>query len=244
MSNKLFFAFIALNIAWACTPKNNEEIPKKDDSGIRNGMVKTLKGNGKLGTECGYINNVRNGPCKDFYDNGKVRMEMTYENGKRTGVSKFYRENGELYRVSIYKNDTLDGIQTYYHPNGLVLAEVPYKNGALQKGTKEFDKTGVERTKSPKLKIEVENLVKMNGQYTIRLSVDGMSYKKATFYKSAKMDANKFENLANKLDDNVFKIYVSPGYSVMEQFYFMAEIESKLDIPYLVTASHNVSVTN
>jgi uncharacterized protein len=92
-------------------------------NGIREGVYKLYRNNGKLWHECNFVNGILNGECKLYYENGNIWMIKTYINGILNGESKEYYENGQIYEKCYYVNGEFDEYQAYelYNDNGEII---------------------------------------------------------------------------------------------------------------------------
>ena len=69
------------------------------------GIGKEYYSNGKLKSECKYLNGERNGKGKEYNYYGKLIFEGEYLDGKRNGKGKEYDEFGKL----IFEGEYLNG---------------------------------------------------------------------------------------------------------------------------------------
>ena len=88
----------------SCQEKKNEEIIQKvpelkvhaqpviqgeTKSGKREGKWTSFFPNGKIQSECYYVNGLNHGPTRVYLENGKLLYEGEYINGKKAGNWRF-----------------------------------------------------------------------------------------------------------------------------------------------------------
>ncbi|KYP16259.1 tetratricopeptide repeat protein [Flavihumibacter sp. CACIAM 22H1] len=117
-----------------------------------NGKFISRYPNGKLSSECVYVNHEINGPYKAYYPDGSLKIQQFYKHGlldsnytaysyggklrvegnyfmnEKVGTWKFYTAEGKLYSIETYKSDKLEGKTLYYHANGKLDTEIEMKN--------------------------------------------------------------------------------------------------------------------
>ncbi|MBW3544167.1 MAG: hypothetical protein KY428_00985 [Bacteroidetes bacterium] len=159
-----------------------------------------------------------------------------------------YYENGNLFREIPYTHGKIDGIQKNYRQSGELLAEIPYKMGELGLGTVEYTKEGKPKKQLPELQIQqIDRLLKDN-QYTLRISLSKKN-PKAKFYfgelaEGKYMGSEKLFWIPTRNGVTELNYTVPPGGFMMETIQIVAETETSMKTPYLLTKKVNVAIEN
>lgn len=99
---------------------NNSVQPSEEDDG----MQRTYWDNGKLKSECRYVDGKLDGLYKTWYENGQVFQDGQYANGMMDGSWLIFYPDGQLAAKAQYEKGT--GKQTCYNADGCIIMEVSY----------------------------------------------------------------------------------------------------------------------
>ena len=227
--------------------------PAKESKGEKKkrkleGLVQHHYKDGSLASEINYKDKKKHGFAKGYFRDGTVQGEFNYEEGQLHGITKMYYENGNLYRETPYTHGKIDGVQKHYRNSGELLAEVPYKDGQLGLGTVEYTKEGNPKKKLPELKIEqIDHLLKDN-KYIIRVSLSE-KVGKTKFYFGELLDgkymgSDKLYWIPLKSGVAELTFDLPPGAFMMETLQFVAETETSMKTPLLLSKKVNIAIEN
>jgi len=99
---------------------NNSVQPSEEDDG----MQRTYWANGKLKSECRYVDGKLDGLYKTWYENGQVFQDGQYANGMMDGSWLVFYPDGSLAARAQY--DKGKGKQTGYNEEGCIIFEASY----------------------------------------------------------------------------------------------------------------------
>ena len=99
---------------------NNSVQPSEEDDG----MQRTYWANGKLKSECRYVDGKLDGLYKTWYENGQVFQDGQYAKGMMDGSWLIFYPDGQLASKAVYDKGT--GKQTCYDNGGCIIMEVSY----------------------------------------------------------------------------------------------------------------------
>ncbi len=237
---------LLLVLCWACDQPAKQ--PKEKKIIKLEGLVQHRYDDGSVASEINYKDKKRHGYAKGYFRNGKLQGEFNYEEGVLHGITKMYYENGNLFRETPYTHGKIDGIQKLYRQSGELLAEVPYKNGELGLGTIEYTKEGKPKKQLPELKIEQIDKLLKNDQYIIRLSLTKKN-NKARFYFGELLEGkykggDKLSWIPTRNGVTELVYTLSPGAFMMETIQIVAETETSMRTPILLTKKVNVAIEN
>ncbi|MFT3822784.1 MAG: hypothetical protein QM731_02645 [Chitinophagaceae bacterium] len=130
------------------------------------GKFTSLYPNGKLYSECTYVNDNIEGAFKFYYPDGsllavkyykhglldstyttydyggKLRLQGYYKLNEKTGTWKHYNETGTLWYSEEFEHDKLQGKSIFYFDNGKTDTEIAYKDGDRDGLYKRYDEEG------------------------------------------------------------------------------------------------------
>ena len=142
MIKKLFVPIFILCVI-SCDQTTSDG--KKEDDGLKNGLVHTYNEDGSLSASINYKNNLRHGLALDYYKDGKLRAEIDYVNGLKQGLAKWYYKNGKIFRSTAYIADQREGFQKKYYEEGALMSVAEFHENEPGIGLKEYNKSGQER---------------------------------------------------------------------------------------------------
>ena len=93
-------------------------------SGDDDGMQRTYWDNGKLKSECRYVDGKLDGAYKTWYDNGQVFQDGQYADGMMDGSWLVFYPDGQLAARAQYNKGV--GKQTGYNEEGCKIFEVTW----------------------------------------------------------------------------------------------------------------------
>lgn len=237
---RVFYVIAALSLLSACSPKKTKPV-----SGVKNGLVKVYRDDGRLHQELMYENDTLQGLSKVYHPDGKLYLETEWARGKRHGITKQYYESGILYSETQYDSGKITGILKRYHKDGKLKSEMPYKKGVECAGLKEYILNGDPRPHYPSIVIKPENRILSEGEYALHLSVSER-VRKVTFYLGNLRDNCLHSDLEQIYSEDKYKakfVYsLSPGQFAMETVNFIAKIETIAGNVLVVQKSFNVAI--
>lgn len=78
------------------------------ESGLRNGVARSYRKNGKPWSLNTYVNDTLDGAYQTWHENGQIYIDGQYRMGRRSGIWKFYSPSGELAREIDFDADSLE----------------------------------------------------------------------------------------------------------------------------------------
>ncbi|AHM61238.1 hypothetical protein D770_14920 [Flammeovirgaceae bacterium 311] len=234
-------------LCWGCDPPAKQAAKEKKVKKLE-GLVQHYYNDGSLASEITYKDKKRHGYAKGYFKNGAVQGEFNYEDGELHGITKMYYENGNVFRETPYTRGKKDGVEKLYRQTGQLLAEVPYKEDKLGLGTIEYTKEGKPKKQLPQLKVEqIDNLLK-NNKYIIRISLSERNGKTRFYFGELLEGKYKGDTGLNWIPDKngvAELVYtMPPGTFMMETIQIVAETETQMKTPYLLSTKVNIAAEN
>lgn len=123
---------------WTFYFKGGEKISSIETwkNGKKNGIMKTFFIDGKIATECRYVDDNPEGPCKEYYTSGTVKKEYAFKNGMLDGTFKTFFMNNMPDISGKYENALKVGDWVEYNENGKIKLRRSFRNGILYKEAK------------------------------------------------------------------------------------------------------------
>ena len=88
------------------------------------GVQRSYWDNGRLKSECRYVDGKLDGPYKTWYDSGQLFQDGQYAHGLMDGSWFVFYPDGQLASKALYDKGT--GKQTCYSEEGCIIMEVSY----------------------------------------------------------------------------------------------------------------------
>ncbi|WP_225000244.1 toxin-antitoxin system YwqK family antitoxin [Cesiribacter sp. SM1] len=244
----LLSLMLLLVLCWGCDQPAKKQATKEKKVKKLEGLVQHYYDDGSLASEINYKDKKRHGYAKGYFKNGSVQGEFNYEEGELHGITKMYYENGNIFRETPYTHGKKDGVEKLYRQSGQLLAEVPYKNDELGLGTIEYTKEGKPKKQLPQLKVEQIDKLLKNNQYIIRISLSERNGKTRFYFGELQDGKYKGGGGLNWIPDKngvAELVYnMPPGTFMMETIQIVAETETKMKTPYLISTKVNVAIEN
>lgn len=95
------------------------------------GLWRTWHDNGRIKSDCEYVNGKLHGYEKWWYENGQQKQKSNYVNGKLHGYTKVWYENGHPLAKGNFVDGKVHGYAKIWHKNGQLDLERIYANGNL-----------------------------------------------------------------------------------------------------------------
>jgi len=90
--------------------------------------------------ETSFFNNKKHGEEIFYYENGKLKSNCMYVNDVRYGLCKYYYSTGELYETVSYVNGKPNGLTNRYYISGELEGEIYFLNGKPNGKAKKYYK--------------------------------------------------------------------------------------------------------
>lgn len=149
---------------------SGEEVSSVPDTGFTG--IRKYYSQDQLAYEVTLRNGVREGLMTTYYGNGKVRQTFWYRNGMREDTAIWYHEDGKIFRKTPFRGDSIHGIQIQYYKSGAVRAKLEFRNGLRVPYLEEWGTDGKKITDYPDVVIKLTDSYKQSGTYKIALSLD------------------------------------------------------------------------
>jgi len=163
------------------TSPNSNIIRDKDGKVIEGELTKYYK-NGKLAAVMNFKNSKLDGQAVKYYEDGITkRSDLKYSTGLLEGVQKRYYKSGSIYKEELYNKGKRDGLTRKYREDGKLMSEAVFKNGFAGTDLKEYLTDGRLKKIYPKIVINTEDRLSVNGTFKIIISLSDKS-KKVEYY--------------------------------------------------------------
>jgi hypothetical protein len=217
----------------------------KQDEGYLDGPQTFYYNDGKLYLEGYYVNNIAHGEFVQYYKNGNVYEVAYYERGILEGKMERYHDNGQLSMIIPYDSGIVHGTIKKFRRSGTIAYEAPYHHGFPCKGLKEYYTSGNPVSKIPHIEITVDDQLRLEGRYTLLLSVSGDM--KAEFFKGELTDdlyiGDKAEPILTDSTGQARIDFMLPrGSAFTENLNIIAKVKSELKNYYIVERFYHLDI--
>jgi len=236
----------------SCEPGSSIKEPEsnivKDNEGkIVSGEVTKYSQGGKVAAVMNFKNYKLDGKAVKYYKDGITkRSELNYRIGSLEGVQKRFYQSGALYKEEMYAEDKRHGLTKKFRESGQLMSEAYFKHGFAGANLTEYLTDGTLKKKYPKIVIEEEYRLELDGSVRLKVYLSDKS-KKVKFYLGA-LDEGKFlndnldEQFTSKKGVTTFTIYLKPGETAKGEYHLVARVITRLNNVYVTTKKHKISV--
>jgi antitoxin component YwqK of YwqJK toxin-antitoxin module len=99
--------------------------------------------NGKISSECTFVNGLQQGIAKSYGPDGSVVSEIPYKDGEKNGEAVYYHAGtDQVKRKVTYKDDLINGTTVEYYPNGKIKRRMQIKDSRMHGVIEMFDEDG------------------------------------------------------------------------------------------------------
>lgn len=239
-------------IIQSCEPGPSNDQPEsnivKDEEGkIISGEIIKYFQDGKIAELMNFKNYKLDGKAVKYYEDGITkRSELNYSRGSLEGVQKRYYKSGALYKEEMYVEDKRHGLTKKFREGGQLMSEAYYKHGFAGANLVEYLTDGTLKKKYPKIVIEEEYHLELDGSVIIKIFLSDKS-KKVKFYLGV-LDEDNFLNdnldlqYTSKKGVLTINIFLQPGESAQGEYHIVAKVVTRLNNVYITTKKHKVSI--
>lgn len=207
-------------------------------------LLKTYYDNGSIKSEIRVDStNNRHGLSKNYYADGTLKTEIVYNHGSKERAIQYY-ENGNKYLEFNYKNGRKEGKRTKYWENGKVQSYLDYKNDQPGAGLVEYNKSGEQRKKYPKLIVRQYDNLNTTGEYIVEIFFDKQPARGTYYYGELTDGFMTVENVEIKKVNGKGRIVYRPmpGTFKMEKMKFVGKFMTLYANPYITETSINLAI--
>ena len=101
------------------------------EKGLKDGISKLYRSNGKLQKEQIYENGKLNGKYTIYYADGIIAERGKMKNDKKEGIVYTYYRTGAVESKINYRNGLIHGKSIFYNSDGEITVSRKYKNGEV-----------------------------------------------------------------------------------------------------------------
>jgi MORN repeat variant len=225
----------------------NADLVLDKDGKIIEGEYTKFFDDGKVAAIMSFKDRKLEGKAVKFFKDGKTkRSELHYSAGKLEGVQKRFYESGAVYKEEMYHGDKRNGLTRKYREGGKIMSEATFKNGFPGTDLKEYLTDGRLKKKYPKIVVEVDDQIAINGSYKLKIFLSDKS-QKVEFY-LGKLDEGMYlsDNLQKQYNtvDGVlaFTFFLRPGGFEMHEYDIVAKVITRLNNVYITTRKHTLGI--
>ena len=246
---RLFFLMVLI---LGCDLESTESDPNANlildkDGNIIEGEFTRFSDNGKIEAVMNFKDEKLHGKAVKYYKDGITkRSELIYSNGILQGLQKRYYESGALYSEELYVDGKRNGLLKKYREDGRLMSEAFFKNGFAGKNLKEYLTNGKLKKKYPKIVVEIEDQITMNGSYKLKIFLSDKSSKVEFYLGQLSEGIYLNDDLIKQYNivDGVltFTYFLRPGSFEMQEYDIVAKVITRLNNVYITTRNHTLGI--